>query len=130
MKTFKQLIALFIVLFSGQVFSANNGFIIQNVSGRNTQSLNGKWNYIVDPYENGFYNYRLQPFDELEKPGNGAFFMDYNNDKISIYNQDKGLASNYVYNIMQDSKNRTWFSQDGGGVSFLKDNILKSPMMV
>jgi len=77
MKTYKQLIALFFVLFSGQVFSSNNGFIIQNVSGRNTQSLNGKWNYIVDPYENGFYNYRLQPFDELEKPGNGAFFMDY-----------------------------------------------------
>lgn len=35
--------------------------LIANVQGRNCQSLNGEWNTIVDPFENGYYNYRRQP---------------------------------------------------------------------
>ena len=31
---------------------------ITNVDHRETTSLNGQWNIIVDPYEAGFYNYR------------------------------------------------------------------------
>ncbi|MGA2771427.1 MAG: glycoside hydrolase family 2 TIM barrel-domain containing protein [Bryobacteraceae bacterium] len=34
---------------------------IVNVEARRTTSLNGKWRAIVDPYENGYYNFRLQP---------------------------------------------------------------------
>ena len=34
---------------------------IQNVDGRSAVSLDGSWNAIVDPYENGYYNYRMQP---------------------------------------------------------------------
>lgn len=34
---------------------------IQNIRGRECQSLNGEWNTIVDPFENGYYNYRRQP---------------------------------------------------------------------
>ncbi|WP_202947156.1 hypothetical protein [Pedobacter agri] len=48
---------------------------IQNIQGRNIQSLNGKWNYIIDPYENGYYDYRHQPFDQT-KTGTGGFFDD------------------------------------------------------
>jgi len=36
-------------------------FTIANVEGRKTTSLDGKWQAIVDPYENGYYDYRLQP---------------------------------------------------------------------
>jgi beta-glucuronidase len=32
--------------------------LITNLEGRTTVSLNGKWQIIIDPYENGFYNYR------------------------------------------------------------------------
>jgi beta-glucuronidase len=32
-----------------------------NVEARRTTSLNGKWRAIVDPYENGYYDFRLQP---------------------------------------------------------------------
>jgi beta-glucuronidase len=32
-----------------------------NVDGRNTTSLDGLWRTIVDPYENGYYDYRRQP---------------------------------------------------------------------
>ncbi|MCF8432506.1 MAG: beta-glucuronidase [Melioribacteraceae bacterium] len=34
---------------------------LQNPTGRDYTSLNGKWNIIVDPYENGYYDYRYQP---------------------------------------------------------------------
>src|SRR3954470_20862670 len=48
---------------------------IQNIQGRKIQSLNGKWNYIVDPYENGYYDYRHEPFDQ-SKSGTGGYFDD------------------------------------------------------
>ena len=37
---------------------------IVNVSGRETVSLYGLWKTIVDPYENGYYNYRMAPHDD------------------------------------------------------------------
>ena len=49
--------------------------LLINTYNRETTSLNGAWNYIIDPYENGFYNYRYEPFENQENPGNGAFFM-------------------------------------------------------
>jgi beta-glucuronidase len=44
--------------------------------GRDATSLNGEWKIIVDPYENGYYNYRYEPFDQQEKPSVNAFFTD------------------------------------------------------
>lgn len=46
-----------------------------NVYNRPHQSLNGEWHYIVDPYENGYYNYRYEPFDRMENPPRSAYFM-------------------------------------------------------
>jgi len=37
-------------------------------------SLDGYWKYIVDPYENGFYDYRYRPFENQPNPPAGAFF--------------------------------------------------------
>ncbi|WP_316827023.1 glycoside hydrolase family 2 protein [Pedobacter miscanthi] len=48
---------------------------IQNIQARKIQSLNGKWNYIIDPYENGYYDYRHEPFDQ-SKTGTGGYFDD------------------------------------------------------
>ena len=44
-------------------FSAQEN-LIMNVDGRNTVSLNGTWSYIIDPYENGFYDYRYKERNE------------------------------------------------------------------
>src|SRR4051812_17958477 len=38
--------------------------LIANVFGRKHQSLNGAWHTIVDPYENGYYDYRYEPLAE------------------------------------------------------------------
>jgi beta-glucuronidase len=35
--------------------------LLANVERRNTVSLNGTWHYIVDPYDNGYWDYRHQP---------------------------------------------------------------------
>ncbi len=35
--------------------------VLQNVYARETMTLNGLWNYIVDPLDNGYYDYRRQP---------------------------------------------------------------------
>src|SRR6187549_1762391 len=34
-----------------------------NAPARVAQSLNGRWNIIIDPYDAGYFNYRLQPHD-------------------------------------------------------------------
>ena len=35
--------------------------LIINVDGRRTTTLNGRWQFIVDPYELGYYDYRYEP---------------------------------------------------------------------
>ncbi|MDR1272958.1 MAG: beta galactosidase jelly roll domain-containing protein [Odoribacteraceae bacterium] len=35
--------------------------LIANIHGRTLVSLNGKWNYVIDPLENGYYDYRMRP---------------------------------------------------------------------
>lgn len=38
--------------------------LITNVPNRMTTSLNGEWNYIVDPYETGYYTFHHDAFDQ------------------------------------------------------------------
>ncbi|GGG30330.1 beta-glucuronidase [Hymenobacter glacieicola] len=53
--------------------------LLQNAPARQVLSLNGSWNYIIDPYENGFYDYRRQAFDQ-SATGRGGY---YDNQKPS-----------------------------------------------
>ena len=48
---------------------------VQNIAGRSHISLNGRWHYIIDPYENGYYDYRHMPFDASES-GKGGYYDD------------------------------------------------------
>lgn len=54
---------------------AANMPLIQNIYGREHLSLNGRWNYIIDPYEMGYYDYRHMPFD-ASASGKGGFYDD------------------------------------------------------
>lgn len=64
---------LFLSLYAGSLIAQDA--LLQNVYNRNTTSLDGYWNYIIDPYENGYYNYRYVPFDQQEHPWASAFFL-------------------------------------------------------
>ncbi|HVS95023.1 MAG TPA: glycoside hydrolase family 2 TIM barrel-domain containing protein [Puia sp.] len=49
--------------------------IIQNLLSRSEVDLDGRWNYIIDPYQTGFYDYRRKPYDESAS-GRGGFYDD------------------------------------------------------
>lgn len=62
---------------------------LQNIAARAHQNLDGRWNYIVDPYETGFYDYRHQPFD-ASATGKGGFY----DDRVA---RDKGEVVEYSF---------------------------------
>lgn len=65
-------------LLAGSCIYAHDYQQITNIPGRQTFSLNGRWNTIVDPFENGYYDYRYVPFDQMEHdyPRYGGFYLD------------------------------------------------------
>lgn len=71
----KQHTLIFILFLGCTYLLSSQEQLITNAYNRDVKSLNGYWNFIVDPYENGFYNYRYEPFELQENPSKGAFFM-------------------------------------------------------
>ncbi|WDF57423.1 glycoside hydrolase family 2 protein [Mucilaginibacter sp. KACC 22063] len=55
----KKFSALFLILLFAVTAYAQDS-LITNIPARKSLSLNGKWHYIVDPYETGFYDYRYK----------------------------------------------------------------------
>ena len=51
-------------LLAAPVIHAQSTPALQNIYGRSHVSLNGRWHYLVDPYETGFYDYLRNAFDE------------------------------------------------------------------
>ncbi len=41
--------------------------LIANIPGRTNINLNGRWQYIIDPYETGFYDYRYVERNQKDK---------------------------------------------------------------
>ena len=67
-----------IITFLGLFISISsyaNEPLIQNTYFRESFTLNGQWNYIVDVYETGYFNYRMEPHDNTENPGSSAFYL-------------------------------------------------------
>ena len=58
--------------------------LIANVDGRKAVSLDGRWQTIIDPYENGFYDYRYQEspngYFKNQKPKNPGDLVEYDFD--------------------------------------------------
>ncbi|WP_345947974.1 glycoside hydrolase family 2 TIM barrel-domain containing protein [Mucilaginibacter sp. PAMB04274] len=52
-----------VLLATGLLATAQNN-LITNIGSRKAVSLNGTWQYIVDPYETGFYDYRYKELRE------------------------------------------------------------------
>src|SRR5215470_12568653 len=76
--------------------------LIANIPSRKTISLNGKWQYIIDPYETGFYDYRYQ-----EKNANDPEAY-WNTDvpKNKTDRKEHGYSDKYTLNVPGD-----WNSQ-------------------
>src|SRR3954468_3317555 len=58
--------------------------LIQNVQARKTTSLDGLWRIIIDPYENGYYDYRFEEsqngYFKNPKPANEGDLVEYDFD--------------------------------------------------
>ena len=82
-----RMILLFTIALS---FIAQSQHQITNVANRNTISLNGEWSIIIDPYENGFYNYRYEEnpngYFKNAKPKSKSDLVEYDFDKSEKLN--------------------------------------------
>ncbi|UII21681.1 glycoside hydrolase family 2 protein [Fulvivirga ligni] len=62
--------------------------LLQNPEGREHLSLNGRWHYIIDPYENGYYNYRRQAFDQIGNKTGGYYDDREQTDPMALIEYD------------------------------------------
>jgi beta-glucuronidase len=51
--------------------------LLINTANRNTTSLNGHWNYVVDPYETGYQNFHSEIYDQKNPASPAAFYNHY-----------------------------------------------------
>ena len=67
--------------------------LLTDIPNRVTTSLDGKWQYIVDPYETGFYDYRYKELQEddstaywsIDKPKDKTVLVEFDyNDKNTL----------------------------------------------
>ncbi len=89
-------------LISNFAAQAQSDFLT-NIPARKTFSLNGKWQYIVDPYETGYYNYRWH--ERHEKDREAYWNSDVPNNKTDRL--EHGYSDKYSLNVPGD-----WNSQD------------------
>lgn len=72
-------LSVFFFLFYSSIAQESN--LITNIENRQIYSLNGQWEILIDPYENGFYNYRYQEhengFFKNEKPKTKQDLIEY-----------------------------------------------------
>lgn len=59
---------------------------------RKTTNLNGKWNYIIDQYETGYYTFHSEVYDQKNPGSPSAFYNNYhakNKSELVEYDFDK-----------------------------------------
>jgi beta-glucuronidase len=80
----------FLLIATTQTAFGAQSDLITNIDNRNTISLNGQWHVIIDPYENGFYDYRYQEnpngYFKNAKTGNKWDLIEYNFDDSETLN--------------------------------------------
>lgn len=77
--------------------------LLTNIASRKTMSLDGRWQYIVDPYETGYYNYRFK--ERAENDRDAYWNSDVPDNKTD--RKEHGYSDKYVLNVPRD-----WNSQE------------------
>lgn len=99
-KRINGLLLIISVLIANEI--SGQAALLTNIPNRKTISLNGKWQYIIDPYETGFYDYRWLEKNKNDKDA-------YWNSDVPANKQDKiefGYSDKYSINVPGD-----WNSQ-------------------
>lgn len=88
--------------------------LVSNIFSRDNISLNGKWNYVIDPLENGYYDYRLEPhengFFKNKKSSHPGDLVEYNLDASPIMDvpSDWNMKDNQLFFY----EGTVWFKRD------------------
>jgi beta-glucuronidase len=87
----KQVTTFILFLALTASMSAQDLPLLANIYARQNVSLNGKWSYIIDPLENGYYDYRMQPhrtdgFFRNRKPASPGDLVEYSFDSAPKMN--------------------------------------------
>jgi len=93
----KKLSLLLLVSFWSLINLAQTN-LISNTGARKSLNLNGKWEYIVDPYETGFYDYR---YKELKEDNPDAYW----NTDVQVNKTEKkehGYVEKYSLDVPGD----------------------------
>jgi beta-glucuronidase len=102
LKKFRKIIPVMVMCFVFQSTQAQSD-LLTDIPNRNVKSLDGKWSYIIDPYETGFYDYR---YKEMNENSPSAY---WNSDKPKNKSDLKefGYSDKYTLKVPGD-----WNSQD------------------
>ncbi|MEQ1553901.1 MAG: sugar-binding domain-containing protein, partial [Ferruginibacter sp.] len=87
---YKRQLAIVLILlvksFASIIYAQN---LITNTFNRNTTTLNGIWNYIVDPYETGYTGFHGEVYDKSNPNATSAFFNNYHaKNKLELVEYD------------------------------------------
>ncbi|MEO6977881.1 MAG: sugar-binding domain-containing protein, partial [Mucilaginibacter sp.] len=93
----KRFIFLFAALFFG-LFTDAQDSLITNTQARKALNLNGKWQYIVDPYETGFYDYRYKELNE----NNGDAYWNTDVPANKSAKKEHGYTDKYTLDVPGD----------------------------
>ena len=101
-KRFKNTVVLVVMIF---VYHSSNAqlTLLTDIPNRNRVSLDGKWQYIVDPYETGFYDYRYKEMRE----GDPSAYWNTDKPKDKTDRKEYGYVDKYTLKVPGD-----WNSQD------------------
>jgi len=99
-------------LFSLAAIAQSN--LITNIPNRKSVSLNGKWKYIVDPYETGFYDYRYKELNENN--GNAYWNTDIPANKTEL-NEHFYADKNSIEELKQNDQILFRYCDEAGNYS-------------
>ncbi|MFL5740241.1 MAG: glycoside hydrolase family 2 protein [Flavisolibacter sp.] len=100
-KKFQLILTVALLLIITQGFGQKE--LITDIPSRKTTSLNGSWQYIVDPYETGFYDYRYQ--ERRQNDREAYWNSDVPDNKTD--RKEHGYTDKYTLKVPDD-----WNSQD------------------
>lgn len=110
----KKIITLLFSVLLAVTTSAKEIPLVSNIFARQNITLNGKWNYVVDPLENGYYGYRLEVlkngFFLNKKPKDKQELVEYNLDTSPI--MDIPCDWNTKDNQLFFYEGTVWFKKD------------------
>jgi len=108
------IISIILITILSSNLPAQNEPLIQNPDGRHGLSLDGAWQIIIDPYDNGYYDYRYQPRGDgyflNQKSRSESDLIEYDFDRSETLNVPGDWNSQQVKLFLYEGT--IWYKKD------------------